>query len=77
MNEQTEEQMLADVEKQAESLRATIAQRNAVARPMALEVVLAEIKKHKFTLAELAPSLRKRAFAPRPRKAKLASVKAA
>lgn len=72
--DQTPEQLLARIEAEAAALRAKIAASKAALRPNALAHVLASITEHGFTKAELDPALRKRPFAPKPRKAALAAV---
>ncbi|MEQ1692332.1 MAG: hypothetical protein ABMA00_13660 [Gemmatimonas sp.] len=65
---------IAQAEAEAAALKAKRDAAIAVERPDALKTVLALITKHAITKAELDPALRKRAFAPKPRKAKVPSL---
>lgn len=65
---------IAQAEAEAAALKAKRDAAIAVERPDALKTVLALITKHGFTKAEIEPALRKRAFVPRPRKAKVPSL---
>lgn len=61
---------IAQAEAEANALKARREAAIAAERPAAVSTVLSLIAKHGITKAELDPALRKRAFVPKPRKAK-------
>jgi hypothetical protein len=69
--EQTLEELVAQAEMAAATLKAQLAEKIAAERPNALAIVLDTIRKHGFTRAELDKALRKRPKVARgPRKPK-------